>query len=158
MRTVMLVAAILYALAGGMVQAEAPDARAEVRALEAALICQCGCGMVVKDCECSWAVGAREDFAARLGEGQTRDQILADYVAAYGETVLAAPTKQGFNLTAWILPFAAVMAGATLLVLLVRRWARPVLREEAAGPAAGLSDTERRLLEQRLAREMKDYL
>ena len=32
-------------------------------------------------------------------------------VDKYGETVLSAPTKFGFNLTAWMTPFLALVAG-----------------------------------------------
>jgi len=36
--------------------------------------------------------------------------------------MLAAPTMHGFNLVAWIAPFAVLAAGFLGTVLLVRRW------------------------------------
>ena len=36
--------------------------------------------------------------------------------------VLAAPTTTGFNRIAWIMPFAVLVAGFGLAVMLVRHW------------------------------------
>ncbi len=43
-------------------------------------------------------------------------------VAKYGATVLAAPTKQGFDLVAWIAPFAVFGAALLGTILLIRYW------------------------------------
>ncbi len=44
------------------------------------------------------------------------------FVAKYGATVLAAPTTQGFDLVAWIAPFAVFAAALLGTILLIRRW------------------------------------
>ncbi len=93
------------------------------RQVEGSLICQCGCTMVVSVCECGTAEQIRADIMAKLRAGMSPDAILAGYVAQYGKEVLAAPTKRGFDLTAWVTPFAAIAAGGGALVLLLRRWA-----------------------------------
>jgi len=46
--------------------------------------------------------------------------------------VLAAPPKRGFNLLAWLLPFAGLGIGAAVLAVLARRWSR---QHEEAVPA-----------------------
>jgi cytochrome c-type biogenesis protein CcmH len=46
-----------------------------------------------------------------LESGLTVDQIIKMQVDEYGETVLSAPSKFGFNLTAWLTPFVALVAG-----------------------------------------------
>jgi cytochrome c-type biogenesis protein CcmH len=46
-----------------------------------------------------------------LDSGLTIEQIIKMQVDEYGETVLSAPTKFGFNLTAWVTPFVALIAG-----------------------------------------------
>jgi cytochrome c-type biogenesis protein CcmH len=43
-------------------------------------------------------------------------------VQKYGPTVLAAPTKTGFDRTAWIVPFAALGFGILTVVFVVRIW------------------------------------
>ncbi|MFQ6110510.1 MAG: cytochrome c-type biogenesis protein CcmH [Nitrospinota bacterium] len=87
------------------------------------LICQCGCNKVLDVCEMSgWAKPHKELIQERLLNGQTKAEIISFFVEQYGEKVLAAPTKKGFNLSAWITPFAALIAGGTGLFYLIRRW------------------------------------
>jgi cytochrome c-type biogenesis protein CcmH/NrfF len=62
-----------------------------------------------------------------VDEGMTDEQIVAHFVDKYGTPVLAAPPASGFNLAAWIMPFAALAIGALLAVYFLRqfraRWA-----------------------------------
>jgi cytochrome c-type biogenesis protein CcmH len=81
----------------------------------------------------------REDIAKSLADGQTEDAIIARYVAEYGEKVLSAPTREGFNLLAWWGPYAALMAGGLGLWFAIRRLNRGAgLPEIADGP--GMQD------------------
>ena len=50
--------------------------------------------------------------------------ILAGFVQEYGVVVLAAPPAKGFDLIAWIMPFAVSAAALIGTILLVRHWAR----------------------------------
>ncbi len=91
------------------------------------LICQCGCGTVLADCshaECS----SRETMAAqieqKLAQGQSQEQILELFVAQYGEQVLAALPKRGFNLIAWVMPFTALLFGGGIIYTALRAWVR----------------------------------
>jgi cytochrome c-type biogenesis protein CcmH len=49
-------------------------------------------------------------------------QVIDFMTATYGEQVLAAPTKKGFNLTAWITPFALLLVGAVSIWFVVLAW------------------------------------
>ena len=105
-----------------------PSARvsaATVSDISKQLICQCGCTMVLLNCshvEC----GSREEMttviAEKLAQGQSTEQILQLFVAQYGEQVLASPPKRGFNLTAWIAPFAAIILGGGVIYAALRTW------------------------------------
>ena len=81
--------------------------------LENALMCKCDdkCGKVLMNCTCSTADKTRANFSKMLESGLTVEQIIKMQVDEYGETVLSAPTKFGFNLTAWLTPFVALIAG-----------------------------------------------
>ena len=81
--------------------------------LENALMCKCDdkCGKVLMNCTCSTADKTRANFSKMLESGLTVEQIIKMQVDEYGETVLSAPTKFGFNLTAWMTPFIALVAG-----------------------------------------------
>jgi cytochrome c-type biogenesis protein CcmH len=121
--------------------------------IEESLTCQCGCGLTVHTCnhlQCSFAVPVKRDVAESLANGQTADQILARYVAKYGEKILSAPIPEGFNLAAYIAPYVAVAAGFTLIVVALRRLRRRS-SAAAAGPGqAPLTDAQRARLHREL--------
>ena len=71
-----------------------------------------------------------------MKNGETKDQVLSYFVTQYGEKVLAAPTKKGFNLTAWVTPFLAVGAGGTVVYFVLREWiGNRRTRQESETPA-----------------------
>jgi cytochrome c-type biogenesis protein CcmH len=89
------------------------------------IICDCGCSnLTVKNCTCGKADMVRAQVAQRLAGGESPEQVLRSYVQEYGEQILAAPTPEGFNLVGWLLPFGTVLVAGTLLVFVLRRWAR----------------------------------
>lgn len=65
-----------------------------------------------------WRALIREKLAA----GQTPAQIEEYFVSQYGERVLGAPTPQGFNLTIYLAPLAAILMGGGILYFSARRW------------------------------------
>ncbi|MFQ6032888.1 MAG: cytochrome c-type biogenesis protein CcmH, partial [Candidatus Zixiibacteriota bacterium] len=79
------------------------------------LACVCGCGMTLETCQGAMSCGAAEDMTSQIREmvsqKKTKEQIIKYFVNKYGQVVLAAPTKKGFNLTAWILPFLGLLIG-----------------------------------------------
>ncbi len=86
------------------------------------LMCQCGCTMVLSTCDCGTAEQMRGEIRSMLDQGQTKDDIVNYYVGKYGDKVLAAPKAEGFNLSAYITPFAVILAGGGALGLIVRQW------------------------------------
>lgn len=86
------------------------------------LMCQCGCTMVLSTCDCGTADQMRGEIRSMLDQGQTKDDIVNYYVGKYGDKVLAAPKAEGFNLSAYITPFAVILAGGGALGLIVRQW------------------------------------
>jgi cytochrome c-type biogenesis protein CcmH len=83
----------------------------------------------------------------------TAQHIESALVANYGQAILAAPSHKGFDLLAWWLPIAAVLAGAIVLAFGVWRWSRrkePEEPDEPAGP--GLDEETERRLDDLLAR------
>ena len=92
--------------------------------LENQLMCKCDdkCGKVLINCTCSTADKNRKKFTKMLESGLTVDQIVQQQIEKYGETVLSAPTKNGFNLTAWVIPFGALLIGGVGLRSLLSGW------------------------------------
>lgn len=126
-----------------------------VRDVTAELMCTCGCTMIVSTCDCELAAQMTKLVADQINEGKSKDQILQYLVDKYGEKVLAAPTKEGFNLTAWTLPFLALGGGAGVVGLAITKL---VQRRDAGSASEGeveaLSAGEYGL---RLERELQEF-
>ncbi|HEX5044820.1 MAG TPA: cytochrome c-type biogenesis protein CcmH [Candidatus Polarisedimenticolaceae bacterium] len=155
--------ALLLALAlWAPVQAagEIPPGVDEKAYLEVAttVLCDCGCHpQSVHACACGVAAQRREEIAAALMHGgpggtpQSSAQVIAAWVAKYGEKIRIAPTKRGFNLVAWLGPSCALLAAGVALSLALRRWRG---RGEPEPVAAGVpADLDPSYL-QRLRREL----
>lgn len=148
-----------FALGGdlGVRAAERPT----LATISQALTCQCGCGLTVANCNhptCSFSVPVREQIESMIGKGQSGAQIIAFYRQKYGEKVLSAPTTEGFNMLAWVMPFLVVVLGGGAIVYTARRW-RSLPAPEGGGalpsPQAEAPpfDVE---LKDRLAREIRE--
>lgn len=131
-----------------------------VKGVERRLKCTCGCNLDVFTCRttdftCGVSPAMHGEVSALLESGKTPDQVVQAFVAKYGEQVLMAPTTEGFNLVGYLLPGLAVLASATLLVvvLLRRRTALPASAPTAGPfPAAALDPSPEDL--ERLRREL----
>ena len=71
----------------------------------------------------------RAFISARIVAGDTKSEIKRKLVAQFGPAILAEPSKKGFNLLAWVLPFLGLGLGAVALGWLAWRWSR---RSDAA--------------------------
>jgi len=108
-------------------------------AVERMLSCPCPCTLDVFTCRtsmpCGFSPRLHADVVQLADGGYSADEILAAFEQAYGEKILMAPHKQGFNWVGWIAPFAAVGGGAFLAGALIRRWGRRAAeRKLAASP------------------------
>ena len=86
------------------------------------LICTCGCGKILGECDCDVAARMVVPIKGMIDQGQDRNQILSYFVEQYGEKVLAAPTKRGFNLTAWVIPFVVMGIAIGVVYFVMAKW------------------------------------
>jgi len=133
------------------------DTDARFNQLGHQLMCMCGCNQILLECNhvgCTYSTRMRDELTAGLERGDSDSLVLQSLVQKYGSTVLAAPTKTGFNRVAWIMPFA-VFGGAILLtVWLVRLWkSRPVAQTVAQ---SALSNEEMDALRKKAREETED--
>jgi cytochrome c-type biogenesis protein CcmH len=135
--------------------AAAPHAHAGDRGLASAFMCQCGCGLTLASCTHA-SCGPRDqvlgEIAALEQQGRSPAQITTALVATYGEVILGAPTRRGFNLVAWWGPYGAIAAGAALILGLGLSWVRRPKQSAPIG-SSEMSSEQR----ERLERELADF-
>ena len=93
----------------------------EVVEITSNLKCQCGCTMIVADCNCQEAADIRSEVSAMLQQDMSRKQIIEKLKSSYGNEILATPEKTGFDLSLWILPGIGVIAGGLLIYFMLSR-------------------------------------
>lgn len=121
-----------------------------------ALTCQCGCGLTVANCNmptCGFAVPIRGEIDGMIGKGLTRAAIVAAFRQKYGEKVLSAPTTEGFNLLAWLMPFAALAVGGGLMAFAIGRW-----RSADSHPGLAQANTSATSFDSELRHRLEDEL
>ena len=106
--------------------------------LERGLKCACPCKLDVFTCrttdfQCGISPAMHSDVVRLIEGGYSADEIVAAFTTVYGERVLMAPVKEGFNIAGYVVPFITVGIGATMLMAMLRRWKR---ESEATAPAA----------------------
>jgi cytochrome c-type biogenesis protein CcmH len=98
--------------------------------LEHHIRCQCGCTLDVYTCRttdfsCQVSPSMHRDVIALVKGGYSAQEIIDAFVDSYGQRVLMAPRKSGFNLLAWFTPGIAVIVGGVVVFMLLRRWGGP---------------------------------
>jgi cytochrome c-type biogenesis protein CcmH len=153
MRFLLPVALALTLAAAGT--ASASEQRPTLAELEQEIICPT-CHTTLALSSSPIADRLRSFIRARIAAGDTKSEIKSKLVAQFGESVLAAPPKRGFNLLAWLLPFAGLAVAAVALAVLARRWSRA--REPApADPSANGRPALGPELERRLDEELANF-
>ena len=103
----------------------AADRSDRIRELSPNFICICGCNQLLSACNhfhCPSSGPMLADLGNQIDQGKSNNAIMAYFVEKYGTTVLAAPPASGFNLAAWITPFAALGIGALMVLFFVWRF------------------------------------
>jgi cytochrome c-type biogenesis protein CcmH len=159
----LLVAAFIFQASFFPVEAKQIDYKsAEFKAVASQFACTCGCGQDHYECDpntCSLTKDFKKDLVAMMNKGWDKDKIRAYYVKIYGESILTAPEKSGFSLTAWALPFVALGAAAIGLFVVIRKWVKKKGTDEPANEnQMGEDEIEDEILSSIIDEERKKYL
>jgi cytochrome c-type biogenesis protein CcmH/NrfF len=114
----------------------ATDSPARFKDLGHRMMCTCGCGQILLECNhvgCTVSTKMRDQLTGSLDKGDNDDLILQGFVQEYGPTVIAAPTTTGFNRVAWIMPFAVLAFGIAFVIYVVRMWKNRQMPHLAGG-------------------------
>ena len=129
-----LIAALLAALVVAPAAAACPktsvgDLEDEVQCLE------CGVPLQLAT-ESAHANRKRARIGRMVDSCASKQEIKDRLVAEFGPRVLTTPDDEGFDLTAWVIPIVALLAGAMAIGLTARRWRRGRKPPPEAAPAA----------------------
>src|SRR2546428_3634719 len=129
-------------------QPAAPISEQAVHDVASQLRCVVCQNLSVADSPSEMANQMRAVVRARLAAGERPEQVIQYFVDKYGEWILLAPRREGFNLLVWLMPGIAVAVGLAIVGILVTRWTR---RRPSAAAAAPPTDAMR----ERIRREME---
>lgn len=98
-----------------------PELERQARELEATFVAPCCWSQQVSVHQSPAADEVRRDIRRRLARGETREQIIDDYVVQFGERILVVPPARGYKLALYLLPPVLLVASGAGIVVLVRR-------------------------------------
>lgn len=92
-----------------------------VREIAQQLRCPVCQGETLYDSQSSLAVEMRDIIREQLAANRSESEIIAFFVDRYGDYVRLAPSLGGGQIVVWLIPFAALLAGAVGVSMAIRR-------------------------------------
>ena len=134
----------------------AADGGARFSRLGHDMICQCGCGQILLECNhvsCPSSGPMISELHAQLAGGGDDKSIMGWFAAKYGATVMAAPFRRGFDQVAWIMPYAVFILAIVGTGILIYFWKRRSLLNPPPASATGTFDAGTEAMRERIRRE-----
>ncbi len=148
----LLALAVLLLALAAPAGATAGAPRASLPAVERQVMCVT-CKIPLNVAQSPQADRERAFIQELINQGEDEAQIKNALVAQYGPTVLGLPATHGFDLAAYLVPLAVVLALALTFALLLPRWRRHARAQaERRRPAVSLSPADAARLESDLSR------
>jgi cytochrome c-type biogenesis protein CcmH len=133
-RLAVLAGALTLAVAPPLAcSANAATPRTTLLTIEHEVMCVT-CKIPLNVAESPQAARERAFIRGLISEGLTEAQVKDALVGQYGQSVLALPSTKGFDLAAYLVPAAVVLALIALLMLLLPSWRRHARAQTAAVP------------------------
>ncbi len=136
---IVLIVAVFTLLGAG-------DQSARFNDLGHKMMCVCGCNQILLECNhvgCAYSERMRAELTTAVDRGDNDDLTLQGFVQKYGTTVMAAPTKTGFNRVAWITPYLVLGLGLVMVTVIVRAWrSRPLVLPDGSVAAVHGAELE----------------
>ena len=146
-------AAALATLVVVAVSGHPPASQAQqVQQIAAGLHCPICKDLSVADSPAPLAQQMRQEITQELRAGESADQIRAGFVAAYGDTVLMSPPRQGVAAVAYYLPLLVLAAGLIAAFTALRRWLRAPQPDPPGAGSPQLPESQRRAVAKAVAR------
>jgi cytochrome c-type biogenesis protein CcmH/NrfF len=144
----------------GIVPILAQQQSDRVKTVGSRFLCMCNCNQVLTQCNhvgCTVSTSMLKELGGWIARGDSDAAITAAFVKEYTTTVYAEPPKSGFSLVAWSMPFVYFIAGATLVIFLIRKWrSRPATVLDSAPGGIAVSSEAMDRARAQAARETDD--
>jgi cytochrome c-type biogenesis protein CcmH len=114
-----------------------PALEARVQKLGKELRCAVCQGLSIADSPSSMARAQLDTVRSLVAEGKSDQEVVAYFVARYGEWVLLEPKKEGFNWLVWAGPILLVIGGLFVILRQIQREPAPA----SAAPATPAAPT-----------------
>jgi cytochrome c-type biogenesis protein CcmH len=148
----LLAALALVGALAGPTSATAAIARTSLPVIERQVMCVT-CKIPLNVAQSPQANVERAYIQELIDQGQSESQIKRSLVAQYGPAVLGLPAAHGFDLAAYLVPLAVVLALVAVLLTLLPSWRRHARATAARRePAVTLSATDEARLDSDIAR------
>ena len=101
-------------------ESEAQYDEAEAYNIDSMIMCPVCPAETIDQAQVPLARQMKQIVREKLAEGESREAILEYFVERYGQNILAAPPKRGFNLVAWLLPVVVLIGSLVLAIFALR--------------------------------------
>ncbi len=89
--------------------------------IEGDVMCTCGCGKVLENCDCGTAEMMRDEIRGMIEKGMTKDEIIKELQSMYGKEVLVNPPKEGVFAGLWYYPVIVISIGVAIIYVLLKK-------------------------------------
>jgi cytochrome c-type biogenesis protein CcmH len=117
-----LVVAVAAAFYVGTTDRSAASDQERVMSIAATVACPACAGESAANSQAPAARNVRNEIANGVAAHKSDDEIRAQLVAAYGDSILLTPPSGGAASIVWILPVAGLVIGLAALTYTFRRW------------------------------------
>jgi cytochrome c-type biogenesis protein CcmH len=139
LKSIRMIQVAALVLAATLLVGAGPSDDTRVNTLGHQMMCMCGCNQILAECNhvgCSYSTKMLAQIREAVARGDSDGAIKKMMVEQYGTVVLAAPTTKGFDIVAWITPFAIFLLALGAVVVVIRTWKRRSAPVPAVSPAA----------------------
>jgi cytochrome c-type biogenesis protein CcmH len=131
-----IIAALLIALfvaLSGCVREEDITLEQRAHQLNGELMCPVCDGQTIDGSSAQISIDMRLKVRELLDEGKTNAEVRDYFVLRYGQEILAAPERSGFNLLAWVVPVVIVLGGIGIALITIKNMRKSSLVPQSAG-------------------------
>jgi len=150
-RLALLLVLVSAVAAGACPNAPAAVPRTSLPVIERQVMCVT-CKIPLNVAQSPQADRERAYIQSLINEGETEAQIKNALVGQYGPAVLGLPSTHGFDLAAYLVPLAVLIALVAGLALLLPRWRHARTASAGVSPQPKLDDGDSARLDADLAR------